>query len=86
MNIVQRTIDAEVVDVLVAHGLPSVMARILAARGNNHPAQLEPSLAGLLPPQRLTNSETMATLLADAIAQRKRLLVIGDYDADGATA
>ena len=86
MNIVQRAIDAEAVDVLVAHGLPPVMARILAARGINHPAQLEPSLAGLLPPQRLTNSETMAALLANAIAHRKRLLVIGDYDADGATA
>ena len=86
MNIVQRAIDVEAVDLLVAHGLPPVMARILAARGINHPAQLEPSLAGLLPPRRLTNSETMAALLADAIAQRKRLLVIGDYDADGATA
>ncbi len=86
MNIVQRPVDAEAVDVLVAGGLPRVMARVLAARGIGHPSQLEPSLSGLLPPQRLTHSETMAVLLADAIGQRKRLLVIGDYDADGATA
>ena len=86
MNFVQRQVDMTAAAALEAEGLPQVMARVLAARGVQRAAQLEPALSGLLPPQQLTNSVAMAALLADAIAQRKRLLVIGDYDADGATA
>lgn len=86
MNFVQRQVDMTAAAALEAEGLPRVMARVLAARGVQRAAQLEPALSGLLPPQRLTNSAAMAALLADAIAQRKRLLVVGDYDADGATA
>ncbi|HWU83298.1 MAG TPA: single-stranded-DNA-specific exonuclease RecJ [Methylophilaceae bacterium] len=84
--IVQRPYDPAAADLLTASGLPGPLARVLAARGIHAPAQLDASLAGLIPPERLTNSAKMAQLLADAIAQGKRLLVIGDYDADGATA
>jgi single-stranded-DNA-specific exonuclease len=62
------------------------LARVLAARGIRLPDQLEASLSGLIPPEKLTNSGRMAQLLADAIEQGKKLLIIGDYDADGATA
>jgi single-stranded-DNA-specific exonuclease len=40
----------------------------------------------LLPPDALQNAARMGSLLADAITQKKRLLVVADYDADGATA
>ena len=86
VTIVQRPYDPSAADLLAASGLPGPLARVLAARGIHAPAQLDASLAGLIPPERLTNSAKMAQLLADAIAQGKRLLVIGDYDADGATA
>ncbi|HWT28639.1 MAG TPA: single-stranded-DNA-specific exonuclease RecJ [Methylophilaceae bacterium] len=86
VTIVQRPYDPSAADLLAASGLPGPLARVLAARGIHAPAQLDASLAGLIPPERLTNSVKMAQLLADAIAQGKRLLVIGDYDADGATA
>src|SRR4029077_7994636 len=42
--------------------------------------------AGLLAPTLLKNIEQGARLLADAIAAKKRLLILADYDADGATA
>src|SRR5205085_3381101 len=42
--------------------------------------------AGLLPPAQLKGIAEAATLLADAIQAGKRLLIIADYDADGATA
>jgi single-stranded-DNA-specific exonuclease len=42
--------------------------------------------AGLLAPTLLKNIEQGARLLADAIAAKKRLLIVADYDADGATA
>ena len=62
------------------------MARLLAARGLERAQQIRANLSDLLAPQTLTNNTSMANLLADAIAADKALLVIGDYDADGATA
>lgn len=62
------------------------LARLLAGRGITQPAQMEATLARLLPPELLTNNTDMANLLADAILAGKRILVVGDYDADGATA
>ena len=73
-------------EALISAGVQPILARIFAARGVQSPSQLEVSLAGLIPPEALTHNDTMATLLADAIAARKRMLVVGDYDADGATA
>ena len=86
VNIVKRTYSQADADNLIAQGLSPLMAKVLAARGIANTAQLEVSLNGLIPPPRLTNAPQMAALLADAIAQNKTLLVIGDYDADGATA
>lgn len=71
---------------LLDSGCHPAMARILAARGISNIQQLDTSLAGLIPFNRLRNAETMAKLLADAIADKKRILVVADYDADGATA
>lgn len=62
------------------------MARIFAARGITDSTQLETSLSGLLPFDSMKNVTAMARLLADAIAAQKKLMVIADYDADGATA
>ena len=86
MRIIQRTVPAEAQQLLQAAGVAPLMARLLAARGIAEMTQLNPSLANLLPPHSLTNNLAMAKLLADAIAANKKLLVIGDYDADGATA
>jgi single-stranded-DNA-specific exonuclease len=62
------------------------MAKIFAARGITDSRQLDTTLAGLLPFDNLKNAREMACLLADAIAAQKKLMVIADYDADGATA
>lgn len=86
VTIVQRQYDIASAEALVTAGFPKPLARVLAARGISLPNQLEASLGGLIPPERLTNNGRMAQLLADAIEQGKRLLIIGDYDADGATA
>lgn len=84
--VVTRKIDAKAMRELLATGMPEVLAKVLAARGIRSMTQMEVSLNSLIAPERLTNNVNMAVLLADAIAQKKRLLVIGDYDADGATA
>lgn len=82
----QRNAPADVVQRLQSAGLSALMSRLLAARGVSDVAQTSVQLAALLPPQQLSNNQTMAKLLADAIKAKKKLLVIGDYDADGATA
>ena len=64
--------------------LHPLLARVYAARGAGVD-ELDLSLARLLPPARLHNADRAALLLADAIAQHKKLLIIGDFDADGAT-
>ncbi len=71
---------------LLDAGYPLALAKVFAARGITGSKQLDTALAGLLPFDNLKNAREMACLLADAIAARKRLLVIADYDADGATA
>jgi len=84
--IVTRPVDDGAAARLVAAGLSPFMARIYAARGIGDPEQLAAGLSRLIPPERLLNTGTMAALLADAIAARKKLLIVADYDADGATA
>ena len=86
MQIKPRQFNEKIVDELIAQGTHPLLARLYVARGVVDISELETSLSGIIPPEQLTNSSEMATLLADAIAQNKKLLVIGDYDADGATA
>ena len=85
-KIVQRSIPHQSQQTLESSGVSSLMARLLAARGITDANQLSINLANLLPPNSLTNNPIMAKFLADAIQANKKLLVIGDYDADGATA
>ena len=85
-KITQRARQLEAEQQLQSAGVLPLMSRLLAARGVSAPQQLSANLAHLLAPQTLTNNVAMAQLLADAIATGKQLLVIGDYDADGATA
>ena len=86
MQIRQRSVESSHISALIAQGVCPLMARLLAARGVREAQQLSANLANLLPPLTLTNNAAMAKLLADAITENKKLLVIGDYDADGATA
>jgi single-stranded-DNA-specific exonuclease len=85
-RVVARPVDAGAVARLMSGGLPPLLARIYAARGISSADQVTPGLSRLIPPERLRNVVTMAELLADAIAAGKKLLIVADYDADGATA
>jgi len=85
-SIVTRSVDTAALAQLVADGIPPFMARIYAARGISQSEQLAPDLSRLIPLNQLRNIDTMAALLADAITARKKLLIVADYDADGATA
>jgi single-stranded-DNA-specific exonuclease len=66
--------------------LDPVLRRIYLNRGVSEPAQLDLSLSGLLPFHSLKGIGAAVELLAQALAQRWHICVVGDYDADGATA
>jgi single-stranded-DNA-specific exonuclease len=66
-------------------GIHPVLARVLAARGISSPEQLELALNRLHPPHALSGIAQAAGHLADAIEGGGRILVVGDFDADGAT-
>ena len=66
-------------------GLHPVLRRVYAAR-QVQPDEVNPSLAGLLPVSSLSGAQPAAAILADARRRQTGVLVVGDYDADGATA
>ena len=67
-------------------GLHPLLARLYAARGITHAGELDTSLRQLLPPEALTGTRAAAILLADAIEAGARMVIVADYDCDGATA
>ncbi len=67
-------------------GVHPLLARLYAARGIARAADLDTALSALLDPSLLKGAAEAATLLADAIAAKRRLLIVADYDCDGATA
>ena len=62
-----------------------VIRRVLLARGVSDSAELSLELQNMLLPDDLGGVETAACLLADAVTQDQKILVVGDFDADGAT-
>jgi single-stranded-DNA-specific exonuclease len=71
---------------LEQQGLHPLLARIYAARGIRTKSELDYDLKSLLPPTQLTHATEAAILLADAIEAQAKILIVADYDCDGATA
>ncbi|MBI3374337.1 MAG: single-stranded-DNA-specific exonuclease RecJ [Betaproteobacteria bacterium] len=86
MRISVRTYLQQDRETLERAGVHPLLARLYAARRVKTAAELDTDAKHLIPPAQLKNSGAAARLLADAIAARKRLLVVADYDCDGATA
>ena len=70
-------------------GLPGetspVIKRILLGRGITDASDLSLGLADMQHPRSLSGLSEAASLLADAVTQDQKILVVGDFDADGAT-
>jgi single-stranded-DNA-specific exonuclease len=81
-----RSCPADARAALEQAGLAPIWARLYGARGITHPDQIAHRFQHLLPPTDLLHVGRAARLLADAIRDKKRLLIVADYDADGATA
>ncbi len=66
--------------------MPTLLTRLYAARGVQSHTELDKSLARLIPYQQLKGIDAAVDLLVMALEQRQRILIVGDFDADGATA
>lgn len=80
-----RRVDPVAVARLTAAGVSPLMARLYAGRGIATVEAIGGGPADLIPPRAMRGAAEAATLLADAIARRAKVLVVGDYDCDGAT-
>ncbi len=67
-------------------GIHPVLARVYSARGLLDVKELESELTALIPPAGLLHIDAAASFLADAIAAQKKMVIVADYDCDGATA
>src|SRR5260221_4876415 len=85
-EITARAVDDAAGARLTAAGCDPRLARLFAARGMTSVEELATTVQALVNPDRLHHVDDAARLLADAIARRERILIVGDYDADGATA
>lgn len=65
--------------------LPPLLRRLYAARGVTSDDQLTYTLKYLASPMDLRGVDRAVALLAEAITDQQRVLVLGDFDADGAT-
>src|SRR4051794_14550936 len=86
LKVMRRGSPAALTASLAAAGIHPLLASIYAARGITSALQLASDIGGLSPVGGLRNVERMAELLADAIAAGEKLLIVADYDSDGATA
>ena len=62
-----------------------LVARVLAHRGISDPAQVNYQLKQLLPYHQLKGIDTAVALLVDALETQQHIVIVGDFDCDGAT-
>ena len=86
MQLLERHNHSDSEAELITNGVHPILARLWAARGIQSFEQTSLELKNLIPPQELKNCVAVANYLADALATQKNILIIADYDCDGATA
>lgn len=83
---IERDYSRTAQDALIQEGFAPALARALAARGVVSAAELKADWRSMLAPGSLPGANDAACLLANAIEDKKRIMIIADYDCDGATA
>jgi single-stranded-DNA-specific exonuclease len=82
-----RTDRPPAVDLLIGAGHDPLMALLLARRGASTPAAAEaflhPKLTNLHPPDTLPDMDRARARILDAVRRGERVIIFGDYDADG---
>ncbi len=85
-ELIVRPVPHEVAQHLETQGLHPLMARLLAARGVRDQSELSTDWSALIAPGELNHIDEAALALAQAIEAQQKILIVADYDCDGATA
>ena len=86
MNIHKRLINNDVSQALINKGFHPKLAILYAARDIKNTNNISYELENLIPPTSLLSANSAAKFLAKHIDRKNKIIIIGDYDADGATA
>ncbi|MBU1311666.1 MAG: single-stranded-DNA-specific exonuclease RecJ [Gammaproteobacteria bacterium] len=82
-SIVRRPLPGVLPD--LANNLHRLLTRMYVSRGVSYASELERGAAGLLPFSSLKGIDAAVQLLCQALTQQQQLVIVGDFDADGAT-
>ncbi|MCD8503568.1 MAG: single-stranded-DNA-specific exonuclease RecJ [Burkholderiaceae bacterium] len=85
-ELIVRPVPHDVAQRLANEGVHPLLARLMAARGVSDTSELNTDWQGLITPNRLNHIEEASEAMAQAIEDGKKLLIVADYDCDGATA
>ena len=85
MKISNREANLALEKNLIIKGVSPLLANILAKRNINSIDELDMSISKLLPPWDLLNINKASELLGNAVVTKKLILIVADFDADGAT-
>jgi single-stranded-DNA-specific exonuclease len=86
VTLVQRPVNSVAASRLRSRGVDELLSRIYASRGVKDSIEVKGAYIDLLPAHSMKNVRAMANYLADCLVRRKRVLIVSDYDCDGATA
>lgn len=85
-RILTRQVDKSAEQNLLAQGIDPLLARLYATRSVQNKQETEHNLTNLLPFHNIKNIQVASERLAEAIHHQDKILIVADYDADGATA
>jgi single-stranded-DNA-specific exonuclease len=86
MHLKEKIIDSKVYDSLVSKGINPALSSLFASRDISSIDDINYKLDNLLSPDLLKSVREASNLLIDKIDTNQKIIIIGDYDADGATA
>ncbi|WBF65822.1 MAG: single-stranded-DNA-specific exonuclease RecJ [Candidatus Kinetoplastibacterium crithidii] len=81
-----RKIQQKNYDLLLKHGINPLLAKLLSSRGVTEVSQIQYRWPNLINPNNLSQIEQATNYLLESIINKKRILIVADYDCDGATA
>ena len=86
MQFKEKIIDSKIYDSLVSKGINPALSSLFASRGISSIDDVDYQLDKLISPDLLKSVKDASTLLISKIDDKSKIIIIGDYDADGATA
>ncbi len=85
MKITTRVANLALENNLISNGVSPLLANILSKRNIKSIDEMDMSISKLLPPWDLLNINKASSLIGNAIVEKKFILIVADFDADGAT-